>query len=116
MGVVTVEMRQIHAPLQFAQILHACHDFLPRIAAFLEIHAADEIEIHHLRDELLLCLRQDHGNAGTNVEPVPTTAADGLRVTAEYFPQSWSVLCRGVDLQACITDTQHAVYQNIRSG
>ena len=62
---------QRRAPFDRAAILAARHDFLPWVAALAEIHAAEHIEIDHLRHELL-----DHrlGNprlARTNIEPVP---------------------------------------------
>src|SRR3989344_7496751 len=48
------DVRAVHALLEPAQVLHARHDFLSRVAAFLEIYAADKFEIGHLWHELLV--------------------------------------------------------------
>ena len=47
-------MGENHAALELAQILGAGDDFLPRIAALLKIHRADQFHVGHLRHELLL--------------------------------------------------------------
>ncbi len=46
-------------PLELAEVLAAGNDLLSWIAAFLEIDAADQFEIDHLRDEFLLRSRRD---------------------------------------------------------
>ena len=46
--------RRDHAALERAAVLRARDDFLPRIAALLEIHSADQLQVHHLRHELVL--------------------------------------------------------------
>ena len=43
-------MREVHAPFQMAEILHARHDILSGVAPLPETHAAGKIKIHHLRD------------------------------------------------------------------
>src|SRR6185295_2948990 len=49
-GVAVEEQR---ASLRRAAILAARDDFLPGIAALLEVDAADELEVDHLRDEAI---------------------------------------------------------------
>jgi hypothetical protein len=44
------------AALELAEVLAARDDFLARVAAFLEIDAAEQLEVDHLRDELFLGL------------------------------------------------------------
>src|SRR6185369_13787546 len=53
----------IHTPLELAQVLAARDDLLSRVAAFLEIDAADELEIRHLRHEVVLRCERDLCNA-----------------------------------------------------
>src|SRR3989338_11632594 len=101
-------MSQVHAPLRFAEVLHARHDFLAGIAALLEIHATNEFKIRHLRHELLLCLRQNNGDAGMDVEPIPAYAADRLRMLAERLPERWCILRGSADLKARVAEFQHA--------
>src|SRR3989338_7584667 len=101
-------MREVHAPFQLAEILHARHDFLAGVATLLETHAAGKVEIYHLCDELFLRLRQDDRDAGTNVQPIPAYAADGLRVLAERLPQGLRLGCAGVDLEARVADPDDA--------
>src|SRR3990167_6760541 len=100
-------MRQIHAPLQFTKVLHARHDLLTGIAAFLEIHASDKIEIRHLRHELFLRLRQNDGDAGVDSDPVPTYATGWVCMLAEHLPERRGLLHGNADLEACITELQH---------
>ena len=101
-------MREIHAALVLAQVLHARHDLLPRITAFLEIHSTDEVEVRHLRYELLLRLRQDDGDAGTDVEPVPAGRTGRCGIGAEFLPQCGSLLCRDIDLEAVCSKANQA--------
>src|SRR5260364_93689 len=54
-------VRQHHAALEGAAIMHTRNHFLAWIAAFVEIHAADEFKIDHLRHKLRLCGRRNPG-------------------------------------------------------
>ncbi|SPA40482.1 hypothetical protein CBM2606_A70101 [Cupriavidus taiwanensis] len=64
-------LHQPHAALERAAILAARHYLLARIAALAEIDPADQLEIDHLRHELLLRRRDDAGQARLDFEPVP---------------------------------------------
>src|SRR5260364_4250 len=54
-------VRQHHAALEGAAIMHTRNHFLAWIAAFVEIHAADEFKIDILRHKLRLCGRRNPG-------------------------------------------------------
>src|SRR5207344_343256 len=56
-----------HAALHFAAVLGARDDFLPGIAALLEIDAADLLEVDHLRHELILRRRGDQRPPGADL-------------------------------------------------
>ena len=53
----------MHAPLDRAAVLAARHDLLARVAALLEVDAADQFEVDHLRHELLDRGRRDARHA-----------------------------------------------------
>ena len=48
-----------HAPLDLAAVLRARDDFLAGIAALAEVDAAERLEVHHLRHELVLGRARD---------------------------------------------------------
>src|SRR5262249_61086418 len=69
-----------HAPLQLAEILRARDDLLARVAALVEAHAADQLEVRHLGDELVLRGSGDQGKTPANVQPAPQRRILGMRV------------------------------------
>lgn len=81
-----IDMREIHAALELAEIVGARDDFLARIAAFLEADAADALEVDHLRDERFLCFGQHDRHAGANFEPLPAGRANRRRRASQRFP------------------------------
>ena len=68
---VGITVKQEHATLQRASILTSRHDFLPGVAAFLEIDAPQQLEVDHLRHEQIDRLGLDEGNAARDLEPAP---------------------------------------------
>src|SRR4051812_26335395 len=56
-----------HAPLHLAAVLRARDDLLARIAALLEVDAAQLLEIDHLRHEEVLRGSRDQGAPGLNL-------------------------------------------------
>lgn len=76
-------VRERGAPLDRAAILAARDHFLSRIAALLEVHAAEHVEIDHLRDELLDRRLRDARLARVNVEPVPQFGAPAVELFVE---------------------------------
>ena len=63
-------MRRFSLP----EVLAARDDLLARIAALLEIHAAEHFEVDHLRNELLLRRRKDGRNRRGDFAPPPRAA------------------------------------------
>ncbi len=61
----------LQASFEFAEILHASHDFLARITALLEAHAAECLQIDHLRDEQLARAAEDLANPGADLIEQP---------------------------------------------
>ena len=57
----------MHTALHVAEVVHARHDFLARIAALVERHRAERIEIQHLRDEAVDERRSDGGQPQSNL-------------------------------------------------
>ena len=62
-------MKTIHPLLELAEVLRARHDFLSRVTALVEAHAADELEVEHLCNEFLLGRLGDQREAVANHEP-----------------------------------------------
>src|SRR6185295_5898628 len=84
-----------HAPLHLAAVLRARDDFLAGIAAFLEVDAAEGLEVHHLRHELVLRRRGDQRPPGLDLLQVPgflvsSTPEDG---------RIWARRCDGLEAQ-----------------
>ena len=65
------DVGQIHALFQAPQKVHAGDDFLAGITAFIEADAAYEVQIRHLRHELVLGSGCDPRDTGADFEPVP---------------------------------------------
>ena len=74
-----VAVEQEHAPLGRAAVLAARDDLLARVAALLEIDAADELEVDHLRHEPVDRRRLDRGDAALHLEPAPGRRAAARR-------------------------------------
>ena len=66
-----VAVEEEGAPLGRAAVLAARDDLLPRVAALLEIDAADELEVDHLRNEAIDRRRFDRDDAALDLEPAP---------------------------------------------
>jgi hypothetical protein len=76
-------LRQVnprHAPLDLAAVLGARHDLLPRVAALLKVDAADRLEVHHLRYELVLRRGADPRPPGADFLEGPALFAFGTRL------------------------------------
>ena len=70
-------VHRVGAALERAAVLAARHDFLARVAALLEVDAAQQLEVQHLRHELLDGRGHDAGHAAAHLEPAP-----GIRARA----------------------------------
>ena len=70
---------QHHAALERAAVLAARDDLLARIAALLEVHAAHQLEVDHLRHEGLDGAGDDARHARLHLEPVPHVGAGRRR-------------------------------------
>ena len=68
---VGIDARQQHAALELAKVLAARDDLLSGVAALAEIDPAHQLEVHHLRHELLARGIQYLWYAGLNIEPAP---------------------------------------------
>src|SRR5262245_59671996 len=117
------DIREEHAPLHLSQVLGASDDLLSRVAALVEAHAADQLEVGHLRHELVAGGGGDQRDAGADVQPAPPSGI-GERKLAErpgrggrgQGEQSPSVLQphrrrrsdgeRALGLRACSADEQ----------
>ncbi|CAM2154724.1 hypothetical protein PT2222_310031 [Paraburkholderia tropica] len=77
------DARERRAPLDRAAILAARDHFLTRIAALLEVHAAEHVVVDHLRHELLAHGLRDARLARVDVEPVPQRGRDACDLAVE---------------------------------
>jgi hypothetical protein len=98
-----------------AAVLRARDDFLAGIAAFLEVDAAEDLEVHHLRHELVLRRRGDERAAGADFLQVPgflvSSTAQGGRV--------WARRCGGLEAQDALSPTGTLAtwfFHSIRAG
>ena len=64
-------LEQEHPALDRAAVLAARDDFLARVAALLEVDAADQLEIEHLRHEPIDRRGLDPRDAAAHLEPAP---------------------------------------------
>jgi hypothetical protein len=82
-----IDMGEEEPPLRLAEVLHAA-TISARDSSPAEVHAADQLEIRHLRHELVLRCRRDPGHSVRNLEPFPARRADRGKRAGEAIPDS----------------------------
>ena len=79
-------LHEVGAALQRAAELAARHDLLARVAALLEVHAADRFVVDHLRHEGLDHRRGQRHDAAAHFAPLPERRIQCRRPAARALP------------------------------
>src|SRR3546814_3105149 len=82
------------AALQRAEVVQARDDFLAGVAALVEADTAEQVEIRHLRDEMIAGFRQHDGNATFDIGASPVRTFVIAQRVVERRAQSRDPLAR----------------------